>query len=220
MATRVSYASLETILRDLAATTVRMGADSIHIEGGFRWSKSGEATLRRKLGATCRGDVPDLYPAGVRIVITRGGKPYPIPCTTYPNWLDNFRIAQRTISTLYSLFEVHGAGGGGVDAFDVLFGAMTEALARLQLGDGAQPWYQRLGVPPDADRATIEAAHKLAARLNHPDRGGDTAAMAAINNARDEGLRQLAAWANWRRAICLPPLRQSKLCQPRTLMVG
>lgn len=191
MAMRSTMASLETILRDLAATTARMGTSAIHIEGGFRWSKTGEANLRRKLGATCRGDVPDLYPSGIRIVVTRNGKAYPIACTTYPNWLDNFRIAQRTVSTLYSLFEVHGAGGG-VDAFDVLFGAMTEALARLQLGDGAQPWYQRLGVPPDADRATIEAAHKLQARLNHPDKGGDTRTMALINAARDEGLRLLA----------------------------
>ena len=195
MATRSTLATFDTILRDLAATTARMGATAVAIEGGFRWSKAAQDAFRRRLGATCRGEVMDLYPVGVRITIGRGGKSYPFSCATYPHHLDNLRIAQRTVTTLYQLFEVHKASAGagnGVDAFDALFGAVSEALARVALGDGSRPWHQTLGVPPDADRATIEAAHKLQARLNHPDKGGDTRTMAKVNAARDEGLRQFA----------------------------
>ena len=204
MATRSTLASFDTILRDLAATTARMGADAIQIEGGFRWSKAAQEAFRRKLGATCRGDAMDLYPAGVRITVTRGDKAYPFSCATYPHHLDNLRIAQHTVSTLYQLFEVHGASagaGGGVDAFDALFGAVSEALARVALGDGSPPpWHQTLGIPPDADRATIEAAHKLQARLNHPDKGGDTRTMALVNAARDEGGPERRG-EHWRAAV-------------------
>lgn len=194
MPTRKTFAKFETILVDLAATTARMGAESVAIEGGFRWSKAAQDDFRRKLGATCHGDVMDLYPAGVRITVARRGKPYAFQCAAYEHHLDNLRVAQRTHSALFNLFEIHGASAGaGVDAFDLLFGAVGAALARVALGDGNRPWYEVLGVPPTADRATIAAAHRLRALASHPDRGGDDATMARVNAARDEGLRQLAA---------------------------
>lgn len=193
MATRATLASFDTILRDLAATAARMGASAIHIEGGFRWSQAAQMQFRRKLGATCAGDVMDLYPAGVRITVTRDGRGYPFQCATYPHHLDNLRVAQRTVSTLYQLFEVHGASAGaGVDAFDALFGAVSETLGRLAIGDGTRPWYRVLDVPPGSDRAAIEAAYKHKALISHPDRGGNATAMKEVNAARDEGLRLLA----------------------------
>ena len=50
-------------------------------------------------------------------------------------------------------------------------------------------WWQVLGVPRTAARAEIEAAYKRLASQNHPDKGGSTAAMTAINQARDEALK-------------------------------
>jgi hypothetical protein len=43
--------------------------------------------------------------------------------------------------------------------------------------------YATLGVAPGADSATIQAAFRLRALEQHPDRGGSTAAMAQINAA-------------------------------------
>jgi curved DNA-binding protein CbpA len=43
--------------------------------------------------------------------------------------------------------------------------------------------YAVLGVQPDADRAAIQAAYRMLARLHHPDFGGDGSRMAALNEA-------------------------------------
>lgn len=191
MAERRFAAGLDTILRDLAATLVRMGTTGTRIECGGRWTKEATRLLERQR-YTVVGEVLDLYPVGVRITIMRRGKAYPYACATYPHVLDNFRAAQRTITALYQCFEDYGVSAGAGDAFDAIFGAVSEALARVSLGDGTRPWWQTLGVPPDADRASIAAAHRHLALVSHPDRGGDAATMARVNAARDEGLRALA----------------------------
>jgi curved DNA-binding protein CbpA len=43
--------------------------------------------------------------------------------------------------------------------------------------------YATLGVPPDADRAVIQAAYRRLARLHHPDFGGNPTVMSALNEA-------------------------------------
>ena len=43
--------------------------------------------------------------------------------------------------------------------------------------------YAVLGVTPDSDTATIRRAYRALARRHHPDFGGDTRAMVAINDA-------------------------------------
>lgn len=42
-----------------------------------------------------------------------------------------------------------------------------------------------LGVRPNADPADIRAAHRRLAAIEHPDRGGSNARLAALNAARD-----------------------------------
>lgn len=43
--------------------------------------------------------------------------------------------------------------------------------------------YDTLGIPPDADADTIKQAFRRVASKAHPDRGGDTARMQAVNRA-------------------------------------
>ncbi|GEM_PF-2662133 len=43
--------------------------------------------------------------------------------------------------------------------------------------------YALLGVPADADEATIKAAYRAAARASHPDVGGEAAESAAVSEA-------------------------------------
>lgn len=45
--------------------------------------------------------------------------------------------------------------------------------------------YETLGVPRDADAATIKRAFRKKASAAHPDRGGDPATMALVNRAHD-----------------------------------
>jgi DnaJ-domain-containing protein 1 len=47
-----------------------------------------------------------------------------------------------------------------------------------------------LGVAPDADRATILAAHRRLIARNHPDQGGTEGLAARLNAARDALLQQ------------------------------
>jgi len=49
-----------------------------------------------------------------------------------------------------------------------------------------------LGVPPTADEAQLAAARRRLARELHPDRGGDVAAMQAVNAAHAAAMRILA----------------------------
>jgi curved DNA-binding protein CbpA len=43
--------------------------------------------------------------------------------------------------------------------------------------------YEELGIPPDADEATIKKAYRRAARKAHPDRGGNDKQMTVVNQA-------------------------------------
>lgn len=55
-------------------------------------------------------------------------------------------------------------------------------------------WRDVLGIT-DQGRTTkeqVESAYKAAARRAHPDQGGSTDAMAAVNDARDRALREIA----------------------------
>ncbi len=192
MAERRFMASIETIARDLAATLARMGADSARMESGGHITQVATRHLSRSAVATA-GRVPELLPSGARLSFVRGGRPYAFTCRTYAHPLDNLRAVQRAASLLWAIFDDYGVGAGDGAAFDALFGAASEALARVALGDGSRPWWQTLGVPPDADKATITAAWRHLALVNHPDKGGDDKVMARVNAARDEGLRQIAA---------------------------
>jgi hypothetical protein len=56
-----------------------------------------------------------------------------------------------------------------------------------------KPWWEVLGVPQGAAREQIDAAYREKAKTAHPDAaGGDADSMAALNAARDEGLKQRA----------------------------
>lgn len=45
--------------------------------------------------------------------------------------------------------------------------------------------YVTLGVPKDADTATIRRAYRKKASMAHPDKGGDAASMALVNRAHE-----------------------------------
>lgn len=56
-----------------------------------------------------------------------------------------------------------------------------------------EQWWQILGVGMQATRTEILAAWRDKARTAHPDAGGSDAAMARLNAARDEALRNPTA---------------------------
>lgn len=52
------------------------------------------------------------------------------------------------------------------------------------------PW-DALGLKPGSSAAAIDEAYRSRARTAHPDAGGSTAAMAALNQARDAAKREI-----------------------------
>jgi hypothetical protein len=65
--------------------------------------------------------------------------------------------------------------------------SVTDKRPSVAVSDQAPPALReacaRLCITPDAPLAVAEAAYKALAKLHHPDVGGDTATMQAINDA-------------------------------------
>lgn len=74
---------------------------------------------------------------------------------------------------------------------DMLEAAFTGFMA-LPAPGAESEWWEVLGVARNCTRDDISAAYRRLASINHPDRGGSTATMAAINAARDKGLAACA----------------------------
>jgi DnaJ domain len=100
-------------------------------------------------------------------------------------------------------FLLHGVSTGGIAAHadDLLLrreeeGRRARERARAASWPGGIPSvaFAILGIPTAASLAEIRAAYRRRALLLHPDRGGDHAAMVALNAAYED-----AAWyAEWR----------------------
>lgn len=100
-------------------------------------------------------------------------------------------------------FLLHGVSTGGIAAFaDDLLMRREEEERRARERARAASWpggipavaFATLGLPTAASLAEIRAAYRRRAFLLHPDRGGDHAAMVALNVAYED-----AAWyAEWR----------------------
>ena len=60
------------------------------------------------------------------------------------------------------------------ESYDVEIGLMTP--------------FERLGLPPKANKNDIDIAYRERAKRLHPDKGGDKAAMQVLNKAREEAM--------------------------------
>lgn len=184
MARRRFEASPETVLRDLAATLVRMGATNAEVALGGRMSKDLTRSYQR-CGIAVDGLALDLVPAGATVAFTRGGRRYRFACAKYDDQRDNLRAAQLAVSLLYRVYDEYAVSEGqeGQQAFDQLFGG------HLALGDGStgDRWYDVLKVAPNAGMLVVRASYHALAKDLHPDRTKDDGvAMARLNRAYEE----------------------------------
>jgi len=75
------------------------------------------------------------------------------------------------------------------DAYQKEYYYQRQAKDKPQPDLRGKKWYEILGVPPTADRATIKSAWRQLAKRYHPDKvGGSNERMAAINAAKDVAL--------------------------------
>lgn len=107
-------------------------------------------------------------------------RPFVIACDTYAKVRWNLRAIGATVEALRSI-QRHGASSMLEQAFTG-FAALPPARSE------PAPWWEVLGVSKTASAEEIRDAHRRLALEHHPDRGGDAARMAAINQARDAAL--------------------------------
>jgi hypothetical protein len=130
--------------------------------------------------------VPDREPQdpGVAVYFRRKDRPYVIACDHFLKVRWNLRAIGETIKALRSIERY-----GSTSMLDQAF----SGFAQLPGAPATAPtsWRTVLGIPDGpVDRARIEERYRALALLLHPDRGGDTTAMASLNVARDQALRE------------------------------
>lgn len=113
---------------------------------------------------------------------------YAIACDRWRSVRENYRAVGLAIDALATL-QRSGA--------NQIFERSIETFARPQLvAPVSRPtWFHTLSLPADAwppTESCIRAAYKTLAYTHHPDRGGDTKRLQAINAAYKEALAWLA----------------------------
>ena len=136
--------------------------------------------LELRLDGQPRSDRRDPQDPGVALYFRLRGKDTVLACDRWDRVADNIAAIAKHIEALR-----------GIDRWGV--GTLEQAFAGYQQLPPPEQWWQILGVGSQATRAEIEAAYRARARTAHPDTGGSNAAMARLNAARDEGLRNPTA---------------------------
>ena len=124
---------------------------------------------------------------GVAVYFQHKGKAMCFACDVWDRVEDNIHAIAKTIEAMRGI-----ARWGTGDMMDRAF-AGFEALP----APGAkQPWREVLGIYPkcaEPSRYSIETAYRNRAKFCHPDAGGSQEAMAEMNAARDDALKDLVA---------------------------
>lgn len=118
---------------------------------------------------------------GVALYFTFKGKPLVMASDRFDTAAGNMASLRLAIEAMRQL-ERHGGGAMMERAFDG-FIALPQP----------KRWWEILGIATNASRDQIERAYREKAKAAHPDAGGSTAAMAELNEAKQEALREYAA---------------------------
>jgi hypothetical protein len=131
------------------------------------WPKSGQR-------------VPD--DPGAAVYFDYAGRPTVLACDKWDRVEDNIAALAKHIEAMR-----------GMDRWGV--GSVEQAFTGYQALPAPDPWWKLLGLDgPVRDESAIKSAYRKASTAAHPDRpGGSHDRMAAVNAARDEGLKLIGA---------------------------
>jgi len=165
--------SLDVALEDLLHELELMGARAIIV--------SSNVPLRRDGGMYRDERTARVHAPGVAVYWdARDGTPNQLACA---HWL-SVRETVRALGLVVEGMRLIERCG----ATQLIKRAFT-GFARLPAGSERKPWWEVLGVNPDASRDSVVKAYLELTRRHHPDRGGTTARMAEINVAYQEALQ-------------------------------
>lgn len=129
-----------------------------------------------RLDGTPRRDKSPGDP-GVAVYFELKGQQKVFACDTFYTVKDNIRAVGLTIEALRAI-ERFGAS------------AMLErALTAFDALPAPTTCWDVLGLAPGSSRRAIEESFKILALKHHPDRGGNSAKMAELNQAREDALK-------------------------------
>ena len=141
------------------------------------------SNLETRLDGLPRSGQKEPSDPGVALYFDLKGKPHCMPCDTYDRVADNIAAIAKHIEATRAIDRF------GVATVSEMF-AGFQALPAPGKADSAL-WWNVLRVAQTATVDEIMAAWRKRAAEEHPDRpGGSTAAMAEVNAARDEALKE------------------------------
>lgn len=170
----------DVALEDLLASIRQLGGRDIIVSSNVPVRRDG--TMYRGDHAEAR--MPD---PGVAVYWTmrdpKTGQlaPRVIPCDHWHTVRENVRALGMAIDYIRGLKRC-GAGEIQDRAF--------AGFARLPETSGARPWWEVLGVDRNADGRYIRGIYRSLAAEHHPDKGGDSATMARINDAYRQAMAE------------------------------
>lgn len=128
---------------------------------------------------------PEPKDRGVAVYFEWKGKQHVLACDRWDKIKDNMRALEKTVEALR-----------GIDRWgaSTILERSFQAFVALP-PSGKRTWREVLGFPPQSnpDRTGIELQYRTLAKTRHPDAGGSVEAMAELNAARDEALREIGA---------------------------
>ena len=157
------------------AEAIKGALEEIRLLGGKYPVISSNVALR--LDGTPRANQYIPADPGVVIYFEIDGDPMAMARDEFNRPEENLRSLTLAISGL-RLMQRHGGG--------IMLKRAFEGFKSLPAPGAARPWWEVLGVPRDADKATIQAAWKAAVKRA----AGDEAVQLALNVARDEGMKE------------------------------
>lgn len=148
----------------LYAELRRLGASNVNLSTNLRLGHNGIAySGQRKPEDT-----------GVAVYFTRNKRELAMACDLWRKVEENAEAIARFIEA--QRCQERWVGSAFIDAVFAGFEA-------LPASSGQQPWYVVLGVDGQASNDEVKNTYRRISVQNHPDLGGDTSKMAAINNA-------------------------------------
>jgi uncharacterized protein YbjQ (UPF0145 family) len=165
---RVTPLTLADALERLMQELNKIGAAGIVISTNIELRRDG---LPRSSGAEPNDPAVAVYFQHAEASIC-------MPCDTYTRAADNLAAIAAHIEATRAI-ERHGVA------------SVAEMFTGfLQLPPPKQ-WWEILGVARNSHVADVENAFRNKARRAHPDTGGSNAAMAELNAARDQAMKEL-----------------------------
>lgn len=125
--------------------------------------------------------------AGVAVWFVWDGMQVCIAVDRYPHVEDNLQAIFHVIEARRTELRHGGLA---------IVRATFQGFRALPAPAGKRLWREVFGLKPDfftTDTNTINELFRAAAKKSHPDKGGSEQAMAELNRARDEALKELGA---------------------------